>query len=190
MSRRLPNPHHRRPWHRGSVFGPGPRRPLDRSAKGRWLFTVRQHAARHELSRAERDVLEQLPEHLSRDGRCDPSYERLGADSGTCARTAQRAVRRAAELGLLRWQCRIVRAGWRAEQTSNAYELLLPDQPPAPAIAPRAIKLESCFTARESIAAKTAGLAVPLPSPGTPLPGFEERFAAKRAEERRRWTAN
>ena len=27
-------------------------------------------------------------------------------------------------LGLLRWQRRLVRTGWRAEQTSNAYELV------------------------------------------------------------------
>jgi hypothetical protein len=28
------------------------------------------------------------------------------------------------DLGLLRWQTRLVRADWRAEQTSNAYELV------------------------------------------------------------------
>jgi hypothetical protein len=40
----------------------------------------------------------------------------------------ERSVRRATDalrgLGLLRWQRRIVRSGWRVEQISNAYELL------------------------------------------------------------------
>jgi hypothetical protein len=35
-------------------------------------------------------------------------------------------------LGLLRWDQRLVRAGWRAEQTSNAYELVLTSAPPVP----------------------------------------------------------
>jgi hypothetical protein len=38
-------------------------------------------------------------------------------------------------LGLLRWQTRLVRAGWRAEQTSNAYELV--PSIAAPAVLPR-----------------------------------------------------
>jgi len=34
-----------------------------------------------------------------------------------------RALARLRSLGLLRWQCRLVRTRWRAEQTSNAYVL-------------------------------------------------------------------
>jgi hypothetical protein len=34
------------------------------------------------------------------------------------------------DLGLLRWQRRLVRNGWRAEQTSNAYELLTAAEAP------------------------------------------------------------
>jgi len=40
------------------------------------------------------------------------------------------AITRKQAVGLLRWQHRLVRAGWRAAQTSNAYELLLTENPP------------------------------------------------------------
>jgi hypothetical protein len=37
--------------------------------------------------------------------------------------TVQRALDRLRELGLLSWQRRLVREGWQAHQTSNAYTL-------------------------------------------------------------------
>ncbi len=42
----------------------------------------------------------------------------------------RRATTVMASLGLLRWQTRLVRAGWRTEQTSNAYELVPTGQNP------------------------------------------------------------
>jgi hypothetical protein len=122
-------------------------------------------------------VLEELLSHLSREGRCDPSYARLGAGAQTSSKTAERAVAAGAACGLLRWERRIVRNGWRAEQTSNAYELLVPGDPePRPHVpTSKAIVLESCSIVTVSIAATPAG----------PLPGFMARFAAKIAEEKR-----
>jgi hypothetical protein len=171
---------HPKPWHQGSEFGPGPRRPLDRERRARWRYLVHANARAGRIAPKGEWVLEELLAHLSKEGRCDPSYARLGADAATSSKTAERAVAAAAACGLLRWQRRIVRNGWRAEQTSNAYELLVPgDAEPRPHMpTSRAIKLESCSIATLSIAGVTGVLA-------GPLPGFQERFAAKIAEERR-----
>lgn len=168
---------HPKPWHRGSVFGPGPRQPLDRERRARWRFLVHAHARAGRIAPKGEWVLEELLSHLSREGRCDPSYARLGAGAQTSSKTAERAVAAAEACGLLRWQRRIVRNGWRAEQTSNAYELLVPGDPAPQPVAPssRAINLESCSIVTVSIAATDRG----------PPPGYEARFAAKLVEERR-----
>jgi len=83
-------------------------------------------------------VLEELINHLGNDGRCDPSQERLAVCAKVSEDTVGRALEQAASLGLLVWQNRLKRAGWRAEQTSNAYELLIPGRPlasyPQPAL--------------------------------------------------------
>jgi len=65
-----------------------------------------------------------LLKRLGTDGQCDPCYDTLGADAGCSARTARRATASLRDLGLLSWQCRLTRTEWRAEQTSNQYELL------------------------------------------------------------------
>jgi len=41
---------HPRPWHRGSVFGVGPRRPLDREQRARFRFLLLAHARAGRLS--------------------------------------------------------------------------------------------------------------------------------------------
>jgi hypothetical protein len=60
---------------------------------------------------------------LGEDGRLDPSYATLAKDADCDPRTVGRALCRMRDLGLLRWQRRIVRDGPYVEQTSNAYEL-------------------------------------------------------------------
>jgi hypothetical protein len=119
-------PLHLRPWHRGSVFGDGPRRPLCREQRARVKFLLRAHRGVGRITAAGEDVGLALLKRLSADGRCDPSYATLGTDAGCSERTTRRATRRMAEIGLLRWQQRLVRAGNRAVQTSNAYLLLTP----------------------------------------------------------------
>jgi AraC-like DNA-binding protein len=125
---------HPRPWHTGSIFGDGYRRSLDREQRAtfRYLLAAHRHAGRltphHEL------VGKALVRRLGVDGRCDPSHETIAADVGCSARTVRRATAFMRSLGLLRWQTRLVRAKWRAEQTSNAYELIptlmIPPNPP------------------------------------------------------------
>ncbi|HTW71149.1 MAG TPA: hypothetical protein VME47_14760 [Acetobacteraceae bacterium] len=120
----MPNPHHPKPWHRGSVFGDGYRRPLDREKRARFRYLLNAHHRGGKLTRAARDVGEALLRRLGTDGQCDPCHATLASDAACCDRTVRRATAAMRDLGLLRWQTRLVRAGWRAEQTSNAYELV------------------------------------------------------------------
>jgi hypothetical protein len=115
---------HPRPWHRGSVFGDGRRRPLDREHRARFRYLVQMHHTAGRLTRAARDVAMALLRRLGTDGRCDPCHATLASDVGCCDRTVRRATADIRDLGLLRWQTRLVRDSWRVEQTSNAYELL------------------------------------------------------------------
>ena len=132
-----PCPHHPRPWHRGSVFGDGPRRALVFDQRRAWLARVEAERRAGNLPADQANVARALLKRLGEDGRCDPSYATLAADSGTSPRTVGRAVKALRALKLLRWERRLVRRAWpeggpgaqRAEQTSNAYELLLPEGP-------------------------------------------------------------
>jgi hypothetical protein len=117
----MPTPHPR-PWHRDSVFGDGPRRPLDREQRARVTFLLRAHARAGRLPAKQEWVGVQLLKHVGRDGQCDPSHAALAREVGCGERTVRRAIIAMKNLGLLLWQTRIVRAGWRAEQTSSAYE--------------------------------------------------------------------
>ena len=85
-------------------------------------------------------VAEALVKRLSVDGQCDPSHATLAADAGCNPSTVGRALNALRDAGMLTWERRLVRRAWpaggrgsqRAEQTSNAYELLLPGRPVAP----------------------------------------------------------
>jgi len=119
----LPRPHPR-PWHGGSVFGPGPRRRLDRNQRARFRFLLNAHKRAGRLTDKTEDVGAALLKRLSDVGRCDPSQATLANDAGCEERTVRRAICSMRDLGLLRWERRLVRNGWRCEQTSNAYELV------------------------------------------------------------------
>jgi hypothetical protein len=164
----MPTPHPR-PWHRGSVFGDGPRVPLDRERRARFRFLLNAHHRGGRLTRAAKDVGDALLRRLSAEGRCDPSHDTLAADAACDARTVRRATVSLRALGLMRWTTRLVRVGWRAEQTSNAYELVPAiATPPAEMRAPRCggqsvretlkVDISYCpeFTAAERQAAQTA----------------------------------
>src|SRR4051812_4823369 len=108
---------HPRPWHRGSLFGPGPRRPLDRERRARWTYLVHAHTRAGRVTPKGEWVAAELLAHLSRDGRCDPSYTRLAADADTAESTVGDAIKRLAGVGLLRWQRRLDRVGEKVVQT-------------------------------------------------------------------------
>src|SRR5580693_3372335 len=118
---------HPRPWRRHSVFGDGPRQPLDREQRARFRYLLNAHARANRLPAKQEKVGLALLKRLGTDGQCDPSHDTLAEDVGCCARTARRALATLKALGLLLWQRRIVRNGPCVDQTSNAYLLLTPD---------------------------------------------------------------
>jgi hypothetical protein len=125
----MPNPHPR-PWHRGSVFGDGPRRRLDREQRARFRYLLNAHRRAHRLTPLTELVGNALVRRLGVDGQLDPSHDTIGEDAGCSSRTVRRALVALRVLGLLVWQRRILRAGPCVDQTSNAYMLLTPDGNP------------------------------------------------------------
>ena len=136
----VPNPHHPRPWRRGSVFGDGPRRPLSADERRIWAARIKAERRAGRLTLMHVEVGEALLRRLGEDGRCDPSHATLAEDAGCNPSTVLRALKALQRVGLLTWERRVVRCAWpegghgatRAEQISNAYELRLPDHPVAP----------------------------------------------------------
>jgi hypothetical protein len=120
----MPNPHPR-PWHRGSVLGDGPRQPLDREQRARFRFLLNVHRRARRLTPLTELIGDALVRRLGVDGQLDPSHDTIAEDAGCCARTVRRALGALKALGLLTWQRRLVRDGWRVAQTSNAYLLSL-----------------------------------------------------------------
>jgi hypothetical protein len=106
--------------------------PLDRNQRARFHYLLNAHMRARRLTRAGRDIGRALLKRLGPDGRCDPSYRTLGKDSNCDEKTARRSADDLRDLGLIRWQRRLVRVGWRAQQTSNAYELLTTVPNPVP----------------------------------------------------------
>jgi len=135
-----PNPHHPRPWRRGSLFGDGPRRPLSADERRIWLARAELERKARRLTALHVDVAGALLKRLGVEGQCDPAHATLAEDAGCDPSTVLRAMNALREVGLVTWERRLVRRPWpaggrgatRAEQTSNAYELLLPDRPVAP----------------------------------------------------------
>ena len=130
---------HPRPWHRGSLYGDGRRVPLDRERRARVRFLLSAHRRARRLTPTAELVGTALLKRLGIDGQCDPAHATLAADVGCSARTVGRATVAMRALGLLRWDQRLIRSGWRTEQTSNAYELV-----PAAAVPAMMLPLPRC----------------------------------------------
>ncbi|MBV9747921.1 MAG: hypothetical protein JO157_03810 [Acetobacteraceae bacterium] len=132
--------HYPRPWHRGSLFGEGPRRALSADQRRAWLARACLERRAGRLTALWVEVGRALLRRLGTDGRCDPAHATLAADASCSERTVRRALAALREVGLLTWEQRLVRRPWpeggagatRCEQTSNAYELLPPGVPIAP----------------------------------------------------------
>jgi len=118
---------HPRPYRGNSIFGPGPRRRLDRNARARFRYLARAHARAGRLPAKQEWVALALLKRLGDDGQCDPSHDTLAADAGCSVKTVARAIARLRLLGLLSWTRRLIRDGWRCAQTSNGYCLLTPE---------------------------------------------------------------
>lgn len=135
------------PFHAHSLFTAGPRRALTIGDRALWL--ARLHTARlaRAITASHAEVARALLRRLGTDGRLDPAHATLAADTGLCPRTVSRAIHRLAAVGLLTWQRRLVRQGWRAAQISNAYALV----PEGTAIPPLRTRTRGS-TARLSVA--------------------------------------
>ena len=137
---RAPDPHHPRPWLRGSLFGDGPRRPLSPDERRAWIARADLERRAGRLTATHLLVARALLRRLGVGGQCDPAHATLARDAGCDPSSVLRALKALQAVGLVVWERRLVRRPWpaggcgatRAEQTSNAYELLLPGRPVAP----------------------------------------------------------
>lgn len=166
---------HPRPWYRDSLFGDGPRVPLDRNQRARFKFLLNAHARARRLPAKQEWVGKALLKRLGASGRCDPTHATLAAHAGCSERTARRACETMRRLGLLRWQHRLVRVGWRSEQTSNAYVLMTNVANPAP------------LPSGGQKGRETKSIDKSMDCTSLPLFSYDERVAAQAAlAERRR----
>src|SRR4051794_7750726 len=138
-------------FHAQSQFTAGPRRPLTIGERALWLARLDAARRARRITPGHELVARALLKRLSPDGRLDPTQDTLARDTGLSDRTVRRALRALADAGLLTWQRRLVRDGWRAIQTSNAYALV-PEGPALPLPPPRKTYVRGS-TARLSAAA-------------------------------------
>jgi hypothetical protein len=118
-------------WRRDSIFGTGPRQPLNREQRARVRFLARQHRMANRITANDLCVVDCLISALGTDGRLDLSYATIAARVGCHVATVGRALGRLRALGLVSWVRRLVRSSflsWRCQQASNAY-CLLPEAP-------------------------------------------------------------
>jgi hypothetical protein len=108
-------------YHHYSEFGPGPRRALGLREHLFIRLRMREMAYTRRLPAKQEWVGVALLKYVGPDGRCDPSHETLAKHVGCSVSTVIRALATLAELRVVRWARRLVRDGWRTEQTSNAY---------------------------------------------------------------------
>lgn len=170
---------HPHPWHKHSIFGDGPRAPLNRDDRARYRFLLDAHHKAGRITRAWRDIGLALVKRLGPTGRCDPSYATLAADAGCkCAKTAERALKALKKLGLVSWVCRLIRTsatGWRAEQTSNQYILI-----------PSLASLKAPVACDRLKVRETKPIDKSMASSSLPLFTYEERMAAQAGLDRAR----
>ncbi len=118
-------------WRADSVFGPGPRVPLDRERRAvfRARLTMRAYRCPGRLTITAAAVGRILVDMLGANGRLDPSVATLARLAAVDESTVTRALARLRDCGFVTWTRRLVRdagTAWRCAQASNAYALLVP----------------------------------------------------------------
>ena len=116
-------------WRKDSIFGDGPRQPLDRNGRARFRYLCRAHRGANRLTANDVAVAEVLVSALGDDGRLDLAHASIAERALCHPSTVRRALARLRDLGLVSWIRRLVRGpdtGWRCEQGSNAYVLATP----------------------------------------------------------------
>lgn len=112
--------------HRDSIFGPGPRQPLDREQRAQFRAKLALQRRPGRLTIAAAHVGRILCDMLGPDGRLDPCCATIAAKAGVCVDTVRRAIGQLRQFGFLDWTRRLLRTAWRVEQTSSAYVLKVP----------------------------------------------------------------
>lgn len=183
---------HPRPWHAGSLFISGPRRPLSLGDRCLWLSKLGNALQARQISGKEYLAGRALLSFIGEDGRLDPSHAAIAERASCSERTVRRALARFEALGLLRWQRRLVRrpGAWRSEQTSNAYELV-PDGRP---ITPRTPMIQGALRLRCGGQDGREGSSVRITEVPIPPPTFtlisnldRDLLAARRTVMETRW---
>ena len=116
-------------WRRNSIFGLGPRVPLDREQRSQFRAKLLLQRRPGRLTLAAVQIGRILLDMLGADGQLDPSVATLAIRIAVHPSTVTRALARLKECGFLDWTRRMRRdssTGWRGEQTSNAYVLRVP----------------------------------------------------------------
>jgi len=116
-------------WRRHSVFGAGPRVPLDRERRAQFRAMLPLQRRPGRLTIAAAHVGRVLLDTLGPNGPLDPSLATLAAKAALHPATVARALAQLRAFGFLDWTRRLVRdpaSGWRAAQASNAYVLCVP----------------------------------------------------------------
>ena len=88
--RRRPSSSSRKPFHAGSQFGTGQRRPMDRNDRARWRYIVHRHVRAGDIGPRGAWALELLPTTCPRMAGVTPSHARLAADAGISESTVER----------------------------------------------------------------------------------------------------
>ena len=114
-------------YHHDSIFGPGPRTPLDREQRSVWRARVNLARKPGGLTIATRDVGLALLDMIGADGRLNPSLNHLASIVQVHISTVERAIQQLRAFGLLAWDRRLVRDQAGVRQTSNAYWLIVAD---------------------------------------------------------------
>lgn len=116
-------------FHKDSIFGPGPRVPLDRERKAQFKAKLKLQRRPGRVTIAAAAVALVLLDMLGADGRLDPTVATLATLACVHKDTVNEALKQLRAFGFLDWTKRLIRGpgtGWRAAQTSNAYVLRVP----------------------------------------------------------------
>jgi IclR helix-turn-helix domain len=117
-----------RRFHKGSVFGTGPRVALCREQRAQWRARLLLARRPGGLTIGAQAVGLALLRLLGEGGQLDPEVATIADLARVSRSTALRALAQLKALGFLTWARRLVRSGWRVEQTSNAYVLAVPSE--------------------------------------------------------------
>jgi hypothetical protein len=94
-----------------------------------WIGRIWAEFRAGNLTRAWRDVLLTLRTFRGHGGGIFPAHATLAERTSLSAKTVERALHAARDLGLVTWSERRIRRGWRWLRTSNLYLLLVPGAP-------------------------------------------------------------